>query len=632
MLHRLISVRYGAIALALSCFSNACSSERPGALEEADLGAVKGELAMYIARYDDGHSETTYSLRVNDDALNDRPLIFESDPGLTPGTMLKVWGLDGDEGIKVDRFELDQAAGYKRIEQGLIKGPPYPPRAFAFVLVNLGGGVNITKEQATIDLFGLGATDGSVKQYYREASYGTQDITGEIIGPITYTLGGCSNSATQAMANSLRAQIPGTFNHYLWYIGSRTTACAWAGLGAVGTPDRPARDTWYNASSGCTVLVQEPGHNFGMQHSSSMRCGSQPFLDSPQGGCTHSEYGDRYDPMGMGCFHMNAWQKTYQGWHGKCNSVKVASSGTYTLYPIEKPCDGVQVLQIPMPHARPFSASGLGGTANIRNYYLELRTAIGFDAKLPGVPTVLVHVADDYKTRSQIGLHTWILDMNPATTTAFDGLKAGGQYTDPAGGVSFSVESISDAQASIRVEIQGGSGASTCLDGTSFTPPGPGSCEDTGPGGTGGTSGTGGTAGTGGTGGTAGSGGDSGSAGSGGTGFGGSGGDAGDGGTGGSVGGDGGTGFGGTGPGGSSGFGGAGGSSFGGTQGASGGSAGSTSGTAGDTPPDYEGFGPKLALGDQKEGCACQTPRSASFNAPALLLGLGLLLLRRRKN
>ena len=151
----------------------------------------------------------------------------------------------------------------------------------------------------------------------------------------------------------------------------------------MGSPDRPARDSWYDASSGCVVLVQEPGHNFGMQHSSFLDCNDQVFRDDPNVGCSHDEYGDSYDPMGGGCRHMNGWQKTYQGWHGGCNSVRVTASGTFTLFPLETPCNGIQVLQIRMPKDRPFQrpagGGGGAGTDTLRYYYLELRTAVGFD-------------------------------------------------------------------------------------------------------------------------------------------------------------------------------------------------------------------------------------------------------------
>ena len=65
--------------------------------------------------------------------------------------------------------------------------------------------------------------------------------------------------------------IPGQFTQYLWYFGNRQMGCGWAGLAQVGSAVRPSPNSWYNASNGCVVLVQEPGHNYGMQHSSSLR-------------------------------------------------------------------------------------------------------------------------------------------------------------------------------------------------------------------------------------------------------------------------------------------------------------------------------------------------------------------------
>ena len=82
-----------------------------------------------------------------------------------------------------------------------------------------------------------------------------------------------------------------------------------------------------------------------------------------EGQCTHSEYGNPFDPMGGGggggsqqmlnrCLHMNGVQKAYQDWLGGCNIVKATTSGRFTIYPLEKTCNGVQVLQVPLPAPR----------------------------------------------------------------------------------------------------------------------------------------------------------------------------------------------------------------------------------------------------------------------------------------
>ena len=214
------------------------------------------------------------------------------------------------------------------IAQPLINAPPFPARSIVMAIVHVGGVPTnpLTMDVAKQKLFGLTAgTQPSIRQYYVEASYGRQDIAGDVAGPFDFPTTTCN---TSAMATALRPMIPGTYNHYLWYMEPRIASCGFSGLASGGSPTRPARDTWYNASSGCVVLMQEPGHNFGMRHSSFMKCPGTPFVDAPDGMCTHNEYGDRYDPMGGGCRHMNSYQKTYQGWLDKCNMVDIGASGT----------------------------------------------------------------------------------------------------------------------------------------------------------------------------------------------------------------------------------------------------------------------------------------------------------------
>jgi MYXO-CTERM domain-containing protein len=471
-------------------------------------GALSGELAVYISDDPVNGSETTTFLR--DTAGSETRLLFGPPgvPDLAPGTALRVAGVREGNALRVTSFAALPPVG--PVPTGLIGGTPFAPRSFAFVLVDLGEGINT---DAPTVLGRLINDPDSIRNYYVDDSYGMQDINAQVFGPLPYALTGCASSDTTTLANTLRSMIPGTFQHYLWYFGSRAAACTWSGLASVGTPDRPSRDTWYNASTNCVVLVQEPGHNFGMQHSSSLACPDGAYADDPNT-CTASEYGDIFDPMGDGCRHMNAWQKAYQGWFGGCNGVKVTSSGTFNLVPFEQACNGVQFLQIAAPKSRTFNRPAGGGgpatTETFAYYYLELRTPVDFDGTLGNArgldPMVLVHVGNDLRNRNQTGLHTFLLDMTPSTAgrNAFNdaGLPVGQTFTDPAGGVSFTVESASASGATISVTFTAGSGAGpTCLDGTAFAPPGPGaeSCGTapaTGAGGSGGSvAGTGGQAG-----------------------------------------------------------------------------------------------------------------------------------------
>src|SRR5262249_30258400 len=150
------------------------------------------------------------------------------------------------------------------------------------------------------------------------------------------------------------------------------------------------------------------------------------------------------------------------------------------------------------------------------------RTPVDFDGTLGNSSAlsarVLVHVADDLHTRTQRGVHPFILDMTPSTTGNSGlndaGLAVGQSFTDPAGGLMITNRGMSNSGATIQVTYTAGSGDPTCMDGTPFTPPGPGaeSCSTapppTGAGGTsGGTAGTTGAGGRGGSSGTTGRGG-----------------------------------------------------------------------------------------------------------------------------
>jgi hypothetical protein len=497
-------------AAALVLTPSGCTAPGDGASAEAENdGSQTGVLAVYVSDTADGQSQTLYFLR---DALgHERKLLFDSAPTVAPNDRIKLWAVPSGDALHVTSYlGLPDAVGET---PALIGATPFAARSFAFVLVDIGGGINTTSAAVQ----GIMMTNPeSIRNYYLDDSYAMQDIAATVFGPITYTLPDCSNASTSQLATDLRPMIPGTFQHYLWYFGSTNSACGWSGLASLGTPAKPSRDTWYNASTSCVVLVQEPGHNFGMQHSSSLSCPGASFADDPNT-CTASEYGDVFDPMGSSCRHMNAWQKSYQGWLSACNGVKVTSTGTFNLVPFEEQCSGVQFLQIQAPKARTFMRPAGGGgnatTENLAYYYVELRTPNDFDGTLGNrsalAPTVLIHVADNLRTRTQAGDHTFLLDMTPATTgrTAFSdaGLGVGQTFTDPAGGVSITVQSLSATGATIVVTSSVNSAAPTCMDGTTFAPPGPTVSSCTGAGG--GAGGAGGAGGKGGSGGSTGAGG-----------------------------------------------------------------------------------------------------------------------------
>jgi len=488
-------------------------------------GAIRGELVTAVFDYPD-HSEVRHTLRLP--SGQERELRFAGNPELEPGSILDVWGSDDGSSIRVSRVAAARP-DHDLFQQrsALIMGTKKPAKKWAFVLVDTGLPGNLTKATADTKLFG--DNPSSIKNYYREVSYGLQDLDGDVFGPFKFDPADAPGGLCQgfqAVGQALRPMIQGTYDQYLFYFLSSIRGCPWGGVAILGTAAKPTRDSYYNAAAECVVLVQEPGHNFGMVHSSALRCtkdGAAVSIIDPVGSggtCRHDEYGNPFDPMGGGnpgaqtlnsCFHMNAVQKAYQDWLEGCNIVKAGTTGTYTLYPLESACNGTQLLQIPLPEQRritfPPSPIATVGSATLTGYYLELRTPVGLDRGLTR-PRVFVVAAGNLKEARLRGNNNWLIDMNPGTSSVNDAeLAVGKTFTDPApNGPKFTVISADETKAVISVQLNGESasmtpGNGTCGDDSVFTGPGASSCQSPASGGMAGAGGAGGSGGVGGTGG-----------------------------------------------------------------------------------------------------------------------------------
>jgi MYXO-CTERM domain-containing protein len=502
---------------------------------EEEPGAVRGRFVQNVARMKDGRSEVTYMLFRGDGRSDRRELVFDEAPDLLSNTEIKVWGSESAGRIRVDRYEVMSDAPRKgplgTSREALIDAAPIAPTNMVMVMVDTAGTgtFEITREQMHAELFSE-EDPTSLVHYYRENSYGMHELTGQVApGTYTYPMTGCDYDAmTDALAAQVHADtgVP-EFDLYLWYFPENMD-CEWAGLSS-------GQDTYYNGSSGCVVLAQEPGHSFGLAHSSSLTCTGADgmpaaFADDPQTNCTHSEYGNGYDTMGGGCRHFSGYQKVYRTYLQGCNVAQMLGGGTITLHPIETPCNGVQVVQVPMPKVRPFDSEGGGSgdrTTQLAYYNVEFRAPIGaFDGgtNSPMVPSVLINAAPDWRVFGQggggrgrgntRGEHIWLLDMAPTSTGTGGGrggrggngsghaLAVGQTFTDPAGGVAITTEAVSATSATIRVDITaplppmggsggGGSGSAgsggavvvppgtiaTCLDDRPLMMPGPASCD-----------------------------------------------------------------------------------------------------------------------------------------------------------
>jgi len=645
----------GAVALFLATVVPACSPNAiDGESASSDPNALTGEFVTYVADNRDGTTEWWHAVRTTDG--REVRLDFDTPPLTATGTQVRLHGEMTGERFHVSN--LEQMTPVEIAAEGTppTYESPVSPDTYALVLVDLGSGVNMTAAQATTILNGQGATDKSFAEYYNASSYGKYQVSGTILGPYPFSMTTCD---TTGMYKAIEPMITGTVPNHLIYYFNQTNLCTFGGLGEEGSALKPAKRTWMNGSLSCVVLMQEPGHNIGLMHANTMKCGTTSFDTNPISDCTITEYGSSMSTMGGGCREFNAYERWYEGWLTGCNGVRTPSGGTFNLLPLETSCTsggGVQVLQVPFPATLTVNdPQATTQNVSLNNFYVELRTAGGmFDAFSSSTrggfgsgvtfsaPTVFVYASDNVKlptTSTRGGMSqsnsvwTELLNMSPSAS-AFAGLTTAGQsFTDPnSGGATITLNSISATGASVTVTYpSGGSGSPTCIDGTTLTAPGPTACTASTTG-TGGTPGTGGTTGTGGTPGTGGTTGTGGVKGTGGTT--GSGGVKGTGGTTGSGGAAGKSGTGGstmvTGSGGSSisiGTGGA--TGLGGTTGSGGSiSTGAGGTTPGATPPDD--------TTSLTSGCACSFdathPGGRSNQLGLTSAGLlGLVFARRRR-
>src|SRR5689334_17970070 len=186
-----------------------CGEDAPPVSPSATLLTFRGELATYIADFDDGHSETLYGL-VQADGTELR-LHTGQAIRAQPGDALEVRGqLIGDD-LHAESFEIIPA---RRDVAQLTTGQPLPPKRVAFVIIqNTATAPGLTNDAARQRVFQDDtAPDTSLNRYYQEISYGMQGITGDVIGPLNYTMTGCD---TKNLSSTLRPMIPGTYDHYM---------------------------------------------------------------------------------------------------------------------------------------------------------------------------------------------------------------------------------------------------------------------------------------------------------------------------------------------------------------------------------------------------------------------------------
>jgi hypothetical protein len=292
----------------------------------------------------------------------------------------------------------------------------------------------------------------SVANFFREASYGQQLmnvtvtpswVAMNLARPATCSTTDWQNIGTAAEAGSkaLGASYDPASYQYVVYLFPTVSACGWVGLAYISSPHK----AWINGTSSfyTSAIAHEMGHNFGLLHAASLRCGTAPI----GGSCTASEYGDPFDTMGnQRAMHYNAMQKAKLGWIAS-SGVQTYAGGsvTYTLTPLEVAGGATYAVKIPTGSSK-------------RTYWLEFRQPIGFDSPLSAFPNngAQIRVSSPFETYcsgcDNYSDDTELIDATPTTSAFTDAtLVAGNTFSDPTYGINVTVVSASASGMTVQV-------------------------------------------------------------------------------------------------------------------------------------------------------------------------------------
>jgi hypothetical protein len=452
--------------------------------------SYEGELRMFAVDHVDGTHRTGYGLLAADGTSFE--LSFDGEPSARPGDHVIVRGqraMDeraggehpGQVGERLEVQSIDvltpASNGLATSRDAIVGGTPRTIRVAILPLVFPGSTAAITTTTARQRL-------DTVNAYYKEISYGIWNVQGDALAPLSMSKPancdlGTINDSARAAAKSQGINLD-VYAHVGFVIptNSGLANCA-CGLAWVGQPPASGNSMGNGSLYTCTdpnAFAHEFGHGFGLGHASTARCGTGvAYRRSPYSSCTPDEYGNRFNTMGGGLGHMNAFQKSAMLWLDKCNNVRVSRDATYDLVPIQSASNGIQSLQIPT-----------GDTVDGKPiyYWVEYRNPAlaAYNAGPDGAPEVNtgvhIDIAQDFRSASG-NRNPLLLDLAPnyPNTHRDPRLTSGRTFQDPDGRVSVTVVSQSSQTASVRVTFPGGgTGTNTCSDGTlpgGGTPPGP---------------------------------------------------------------------------------------------------------------------------------------------------------------
>jgi chitodextrinase len=280
----------------------------------------------------------------------------------------------------------------------------------------------------------------SVASYYADLSDGRMTISGDVFGYFTLAVdtSSCTTGAWGQAARDAATAAGVDLSTYtnVVYAFPKQSACWWGGFANL-----PGPNSWINGSMSLYVASHELGHNFGLNHASSLTCTSGGARVAFSSNCTRDEYGDPFDVMGfqgqrrMDNFHL--WQL---GILSAADVETVTASGTYQVATAELDGGSPRIVRVPRE-------SGDW-------YYLEFRQPYGlFDNFSPSaavVNGVTIRIAPGVGSLGRSKL----IDATPQTPGFGDSaLGVGHLFADDVNDIYVVTEAITATAATVLIHV-----------------------------------------------------------------------------------------------------------------------------------------------------------------------------------
>jgi M6 family metalloprotease-like protein len=331
------------------------------------------------------------------------------------------------------------------------------PQRGIVIAVNYLDDPTATPDIVTIDDLHFADTE-SLRDYWRESSYASVDLTGDSFGWYTLDIDSSQACSLGLVRNKAleRAAVDTDLTQYdRIFIVMRpgNPGCGWIGAGGLSCSDLTTPDgivhastawvlspSYSNPSKGVWLSAHEGGHNLGLDHATVRDYGAAAIgsLGGASQG-TSEEYGDRYDTMGdrFAPSHYNVAHKLSLGWLTGADFVDLNGDATLTLEAMSAPLG-----------ANPKAARLFRGVDPVsfakEHLWLELRQPLGYDDAIDpqGYDGILLH-----HERSGMAEKTENLDLHPGTQggTAdyLDAALTSGQaYSDPYSGITLTHQGL----------------------------------------------------------------------------------------------------------------------------------------------------------------------------------------------